>query len=228
MSQWYLQKPDRTVYGPVGLDLLKKWAADGRVLPDDLVTSNRKTWHKAAELEPLQMDWSVHLDDGRDFGPIHMLAFCDLVADGEIPPHAKMTHRRTGEVRSVAETLFPAIAAAKRELEQALLTRARHIPHPARALEEEREERRWKRLYEELRGSVTVHLSDMEKHFEHRIRSLDEQVRRERKSAEEARQRQKDIDAQHREILRQFRDLNDRFIRLHNQVATPSKALMEG
>ena len=89
---WHLKKADgETVYGPVDEKTLEAWAADGRISPFDKVSSDQKEWKPAPQVDALKMEWTVDLDDGRQFGPLHVLAFRELVrsrrteARGESP-----------------------------------------------------------------------------------------------------------------------------------------------
>ena len=103
---WYLKRIDGEVYGPVGLPTLQLWATDGRVAPDDKISTDQKKWMLAFDLAELSMDWKVELGDGSDYGPIHLLALRDLIRDGSVSRRAKIKHKQSGEEQVACEALL--------------------------------------------------------------------------------------------------------------------------
>ena len=63
-TTWHLRKPDGAVYGPVDLDTLGRWAADGRVASDDHVSPDGQAWQPATSVPALGLDWIVQLASG--------------------------------------------------------------------------------------------------------------------------------------------------------------------
>ena len=102
---WYLRKSDDIVYGPVDDAALEQWAAEGRIAPDDRLSNDQLMWSPAHELPHLQMDWLITMDDGSQYGPLHLSALRDLVADGSLTPETQLTHKITGVSQSLDEAL---------------------------------------------------------------------------------------------------------------------------
>lgn len=99
---WFLRKEDGTVYGPVPLTALRQWSTEGRIDPTDSIRAEgQPIWTAAPEFPDLEMDWLVQLEDGSMYGPLNLLSFHDLVADGSIPPQARIIHKKTKETRAL-------------------------------------------------------------------------------------------------------------------------------
>lgn len=95
---YFLKKPDGTVYGPAPLEMLQTWAREGRVAPDDLLSKDQELWYPAPTLTDLGMNWLVHLSDGTQYGPIHLMALQELVKEGSLSPDELVTDRMTEKV----------------------------------------------------------------------------------------------------------------------------------
>jgi predicted nucleic acid-binding Zn-ribbon protein len=108
-ESWYLRKPDGAVYGPVALDVLCAWAADGRVAPDDQISPDQTQWQPAPTLAALEMDWVVQLANGDLLGPVHLLALRDAWQADLITPRTPVVRRRTGQSHDLADTLVSAL-----------------------------------------------------------------------------------------------------------------------
>ena len=104
-TAFFLRKGDGAVYGPVDTDTLPAWAKQGRVAPDDALSADRITWQPAPNVSQLEMNWLVELDDGSQYGPVHLLALRELTADGSITMSAKVANRATEETCSLGEAL---------------------------------------------------------------------------------------------------------------------------
>ena len=115
---WFVKKADGAVYGPVDRETLRYWAADGRILPDDLVSADESDWSPAPQLADLQMDWFVELDNGELYGPIPLLATRDLLLAGHALPGARIVHRDTQEERTLAEAVVSALLAQNTDLQE--------------------------------------------------------------------------------------------------------------
>ena len=96
-SDWYVRHPDGEVYGPFVLDELIRQAAEFRVAPDYKVSTNKKDWFLASDLEPLGMNWVVRMPDGSDYGPVHLNALREMVQEGHLDNDASATHVVSGE-----------------------------------------------------------------------------------------------------------------------------------
>ncbi len=104
--KWHLKKSDGTVFGPVELAALKKWAAEGRIAAEDLLSTDGVTWSPAPGLDVLKMDWMVRLDDGQMSGPLHLLSLCEHVRDGLLSKEARVTDKKNGKERALGDALL--------------------------------------------------------------------------------------------------------------------------
>jgi len=102
---WYLKKSDGSVYGPVSLDVLTAWAAEGRIAPGETVSPDRRTWRTASELPELEMNWLVELEDGSFYGPIHASAAAEAVQRGSLAFGTVLLHRTSRERKLAGELL---------------------------------------------------------------------------------------------------------------------------
>lgn len=125
--QWYLKIDDDATYGPVSIDDLYDWAVQGRISPDDLLSSDRRIWTPATQVPELRMEWITTLVNGAEFGPFNVFAIAELVADGAVSPKASVTHIVSGKQVSAAGLLSPEVAAAKDELDELRKTRGGHL-----------------------------------------------------------------------------------------------------
>lgn len=105
--KWYLKKSDGAVFGPVDETALESWAADGRVSPDDQVSGDQKAWQPAPSLPGLNMEWVLELPNGSRFGPLHALAFRDLIERGDVSPDCPVVSAKTGQRSTAAAILLP-------------------------------------------------------------------------------------------------------------------------
>lgn len=78
-----------SVFGPINMKGLVHWASDGRILPDDEVSTDRKNWSSASELIELKMDMMIEQPDGTFIGPFNAQAIEPLIQGGKIPPESK-------------------------------------------------------------------------------------------------------------------------------------------
>ena len=156
---WYLRKSDDTVYGPVDGPMLRQWAIQGRIAPEDQVSRDRQTWSPAHVQPDLEMDWLIEMDDGTFYGPIHLTALRELAAEGSLTPQTRLTHKTTGKSCSLSEILTaperPAAPPAPAAVEA---SPAPGTPIPARAEWKEiaqskdffeREANKWRKMYED-------------------------------------------------------------------------------
>jgi len=106
---WYIKKEDNSVFGPIGLPELKNWAAGGRVAPKDTISTDKSNWRTAHENTELHMDWTVELEDGGVYGPIHLLAFCDFLTDESVSFQTPISNIRYNVTYQLGEVLLPAV-----------------------------------------------------------------------------------------------------------------------
>ena len=104
-SQWWFRAAGTDkVYGPVSPDTLLGWAREGRIYPEDKVSSDNASWGDARQLPFLAMDTVIVRPDGRVLGPFHRDAVDALRKAGKVPPESV--------VRSARELLESADSAA--------------------------------------------------------------------------------------------------------------------
>ena len=104
-SQWWFRAAGTDkVYGPVSPDTLLGWAREGRIYPEDKVSSDNASWGDARQLPFLAMDTVIVRPDGRVLGPFHRDAVDALRKAGKVPPESV--------VRSARELLEAADSAA--------------------------------------------------------------------------------------------------------------------
>lgn len=96
MDTWFLRKEDGVIYGPVGLDILREWAASARIEPSDSLSLDQETWRPASEEPGLEMNWLVELEEGGAYGPVHVCALLELAADGTLPGTTQVRNARDG------------------------------------------------------------------------------------------------------------------------------------
>ena len=71
-SQWWFRAAGtEKVYGPVSPEALLGWAREGRIYPEDKVSSDNASWGDARQLPFLAMDTVIVRPDGLVLGPFH-------------------------------------------------------------------------------------------------------------------------------------------------------------
>lgn len=95
-GQWILRIDDGSTFEAPSLDVLRRWAAEGRVSPDSKISQDGAVWRPAAEVSALDMVWRTRLRDGEPFGPLHLGAVFDLLMDGLLDPEGSLENARTG------------------------------------------------------------------------------------------------------------------------------------
>ncbi len=211
MSNWYLQNADENTFGPVDLDTLCAWAADGRIGPDDRISMDRRTWQAAPRISELEMNWTVNLPDGSTIGPLHLLALRELVLDGSLAPEANISHARTGRVARLGDELLPAIIELCRQTSAAHASPAKGLPADGKELQ------RLQQMYDNDLAAAQEEIDAAQRDAATRIATAEAAARAAQEEAEEARKRQEGADDAYRDVLKQFRELNDRYIRLNHE-----------
>jgi len=106
---WYLQKKDGETYGPIEMDELQHWAAEGRIAPQDKLSQDNKNWVAAPDAAELGMDWIASIPDQPTYGPLHLRAFLDLIAGGFLAADSRIQHRRSGKSVVLGDALLHAL-----------------------------------------------------------------------------------------------------------------------
>ncbi len=91
--QWFVRMSNGSTFGPIHTRGLLLWAQEGRIMPDDEVSEDRKSWLPAQQVQELGMDTLIERADGTFSGPFHPDAIQPLIAEGKIPPNAGTFHR---------------------------------------------------------------------------------------------------------------------------------------
>ncbi len=128
--EWYLKKSDGDIFGPVAEDELKEWAAEGRISPDDQLSSDQRLWQPAPEVPALNMDWVVELPDDQRYGPLHLMAMVELVQHGFLPADAPIQHKSTDERHILSEALLSAMITRAEFLEKSIVDLRTSTPPP--------------------------------------------------------------------------------------------------
>lgn len=90
---WFVKKQTNEIYGPVALNVLKHWAADGRIAPEDELSEDQKTWRSPSSVDDLAMDWMLELDEGQIYGPLHAMCVVLLLEEGQLSPETNTKHK---------------------------------------------------------------------------------------------------------------------------------------
>ncbi|MCX7818148.1 MAG: hypothetical protein N2652_02910 [Kiritimatiellae bacterium] len=84
--QWYLRSNVAgAIFGPVAPEVLREWARDGRVGPEDEVSPDGQHWASAPQIAELELQWWMKLPDGRWYGPVHLQAAAALAEEHGLP-----------------------------------------------------------------------------------------------------------------------------------------------
>lgn len=88
--QWFLRINGETVFGPVSTQGLVLWAEQGRILPGHEVSTDRKKWEPAVDVDFLGMRWFVDDTQGELRGPLNRLAAEALIRSGKVPEGSRL------------------------------------------------------------------------------------------------------------------------------------------
>ena len=102
-GNWYVRGADGSVYGPADFARLMDWVRDGRVEPQSLVSTDRRTWVPAPEMPELAMEWVAEVSPGRFFGPFHRELIERLRHEGSLPAAARLYRRQALSATCAAE-----------------------------------------------------------------------------------------------------------------------------
>lgn len=115
-QSWQLRKPDGATFGPVSVEVLQKWARDGRVAPEDEVSGDGKTWIPARNLPALEMRWEVLLADGGRYGPLNIFAIGGLLLEGLVTCEDRVQEAGVEAARPVVAAVLEAYQAERERL----------------------------------------------------------------------------------------------------------------
>ena len=104
-ASWFLRKEGRDIFGPEPMPVLVRWAAEGRIAPEDELSEDRSTWVKAPAVQPLRMEWLLDLGEDASYGPLPALAYRDALRQGAISLEARMRHAVSGQEQTFKDLL---------------------------------------------------------------------------------------------------------------------------
>jgi hypothetical protein len=120
-QRWFLCKhEDGTVFGPLPLDQLKRWASSAQIAPHDKLSTDQLTWIKAPMLAEIGMDWLVEVSPERYYGPTTAGAVQEFVRLGEIADETFVINSCHGTRLQVRD--MPASADFDAQIDPAFLT----------------------------------------------------------------------------------------------------------
>lgn len=102
---WFLRKKDNSVFGPVSIKELARWAEQCRVVAGNEVSTDQQEWIPVETLDALQMHWTAERQDGKQYGPFPLSATAELFKHKVLPRDAVLTNHQTGETRELRQVL---------------------------------------------------------------------------------------------------------------------------
>lgn len=183
--EWFVRKADGVEFGPASISDLAAWARDGRIAPDDSVSTDRAAWRPAPEVSELDMNWLVETEPELFYGPAHAMAFVEMMREGVLRGSSRVRHARTGEethldllaarieASAKTEALMSHVRSAPAEAEApAAAAPERTVSWKSMAMEKDRFEQEaahWKQLYDENQAR----LAELEKKLMETTRTLE-------------------------------------------------------
>ena len=96
---YYLRTADGQEYGPADLEMIHQWCREGRIGPDQQLSTDQQDWQPVTEVPALEFDWLLVLEDGTEAGPFLLAMLEEELAAGNLPAGATFKHRDTQEIR---------------------------------------------------------------------------------------------------------------------------------
>ncbi len=112
-ASWFLRKEGRDIFGPEPMTVLVRWAAEGRIAPEDELSEDRTQWIKAPAVAALRMEWLLDLGEEACYGPLPALAYRDALRQGAIALDATLRHAGSGKEQTLQEVLKACLAHAE-------------------------------------------------------------------------------------------------------------------
>ncbi len=130
-KEWFLKTNNDSVFGPVDRDTLQAWAQQGRIAPDNQVSTDKKSWEKAKSVPFLEMRWIAQLPGGTEYGPLNINALKELVRDGTVPVSAIIKNINSNEIVRLDEKtgVSTNISPAPKEKAKKTEPEAKHTNH---------------------------------------------------------------------------------------------------
>ena len=102
---WFLRTSAESVHGELTLDTLRQWAESGRILAENEISRDGKTWILASDVPELKMDWVVTLRSGIIHGPLNLLSVPSIYRRGIIDNEAILENRTSKQKIPAASLL---------------------------------------------------------------------------------------------------------------------------
>lgn len=224
-TTWYIQTQGEPE-GPVSLAELKRLACRGVILGDALLSSTgAEPWQPAAAIQELELEWSVQPEQGDPPPACHALALRGWVESGEVQPYWSILHLPSGEMYNVVDTLCSALLTQNKILE----TRLEAIG-PAANLDSSQEGDlgdaidnllRSLELKSELLADAYRKIDILQAEREHERGTRETEVKQYEKRLEELTTHLEEMDSAMAALTRNYRDLNDKWLRLRSGKAEP-------
>lgn len=158
---------ENEIHGPMDMAELQALAAGAYVSPEDQVSFDGENWQLASELEPLEMFWIIHTEDGAQYGPTTTGTIREFLTAEELTQSHIIEDARTGEKLTVAELLGPAV------VNEVMAERAESEVIPMADIEET------------LETAKDLRIRQLEADFDHLQREHDKLMAQYRKVSEE-------------------------------------------
>jgi hypothetical protein len=178
-QRWFLRKhEDASVFGPVSLEQLERWASTAQIAPHDSLSIDQINWTKAPMLPQLAMDWLVEVTSERFYGPTTLGAIQEFIRLGDIDGETFIINACDGNRLRIREMPALVTTAVHQDVDLESAITAENIPEP------------------EIAGmSIAV---------QERIRDLEQSLAEERRALQEAEQRYLALEEKYNELARQL------------------------
>ena len=177
-QRWFLRKhEDGTVFGPVQLEQIVRWAAAAQIAPHDTLSTDQQTWIKAPMVTQLGMDWLVELTSEHYYGPTTFSALQEFIRLGEIDSDNFVINTCDGTRHRIRE--IPGLwGTAQSELQD-------------------------DQIQIQLGDPVGPATAKMSVRLQERIRDLEQALQEERRALAESEQRYAELERKYQDILLQ-------------------------
>ncbi len=136
----FLRTPDGEEYGPADLNTIREWCAEGRIGPDQLISTDQQVWTPVTEIPELQFDWLLVLKDGTEAGPFHLAMLEEQAQVGNLPEESIIRNRYTKKEHSTSQrNSFADEEMPHSQADEDLSTQEPLEPHAAPATRDDQE-----------------------------------------------------------------------------------------
>ncbi len=89
--RWFVKVSAKTVYNSINTATLVKWAENGTLTPESLLSLDRVNWSPASNLVDLEMMWYLTSASQPPYGPIHYEVAIKLIESGSFPDDTQIS-----------------------------------------------------------------------------------------------------------------------------------------